>query len=129
MISIMIGMNSFEVSANKKPYECHGELVSYILPGFSEKESNVTRSEFVMNLINLRYGEKENRITTFKDVDEFNEASGEIDYAKELGIIENVNMFYPDLPITVTQAKKVAVNLLGYKKMAELKTKAANLCS
>ena len=117
----MIGMNSFEVSANKNPYECHGELVSYILPGFSEKEGNVTRSEFVMNLINLRYGEKENRITTFKDVDEFNEASGEIDYAKELGIIENVNMFYPDLPITVTQAKKVAVNLLGYKKMAEIK--------
>jgi len=121
IIGVVAGMNSFKVSAQKQPYECHRELVSYILPGFTEKEGNVTRSEFINQLINLRYGEKENKITTFKDVDEFNVASGEIEYAKELGIIDNAGMFYPELPITVSQAKKVAVNLLGYREMAELK--------
>lgn len=120
-LSIMLGITAFDVSAGKIPAECHGELVSYILPGFAAEEGNVTRGEFVKYLVQLRYGEKADGISEFKDVDEYSDASGEINYAREIGIIDSAEMFYPDLPITLNQAEKVAVNLLGYKKMAELR--------
>ena len=70
-VSLVIGTGMTEVLADNKPYECHGELVSYILPEFSEKEGNVTRAEFIKHLVNLRYGEKADRVSGFKDVDEY----------------------------------------------------------
>lgn len=90
------------------------EIVSYLLPEFEVSEGYVSRRDFIKNIIALRYGEKNNSVTPFMDVEEFDDGSGEIAYAVQMGIVDKGELFFPDLPVNIYQAAKIASNILGY---------------
>jgi len=80
-----------------------------------------TRAEFtaavVMLLKTANAGECE---TGFNDVPSTHVFAPYIKSAKDLGLISNVELFYPDSPITYAQAIKIVMCASGYGKKAEL---------
>lgn len=96
-------------------------VLKIIIPDFPLSDSEITtRAEFtsaIAKLINVS-----GQLVTeapFKDVAIDNIYASDIAYAKGMNIVSNVDLFYPDRPITYAQAIKIAVSAAGYGKKAE----------
>ena len=105
------------------------ELVAAIgvLEGYHPEDysftSGVSRAEFVSTIVNF-YGLQEysKKDTGFADVPSTYWAAGEIAFAGDMGLISTDSpLFYPDREITLNEAVKIAVGVLGYSVMAETK--------
>lgn len=86
-------------------------------------EKLVSRAEFVTIIMRMLGFSNENETDTpFADVSADYWAAGNIKAVKEMGIIDGLSEteFSPESAVTVTQAVKIAVNILGMGKLAEI---------
>jgi len=87
----------------------------------------ITRGEFASLAVSVMGMYDEAKATAYTQ--RFTDVSADYPYAKEinfaasLGLFNGVSQteFAPDDPVYITQALKVAVSMLGYKEMAEVK--------
>lgn len=88
---------------------------------YNEISQSVTKGEYIraiVGLLGLGSGSGE---TVFEDVDPASELGGAVSMAVSRGIIPRDDNFYPDNPITVSEAARIMVNALGYNIHAEQK--------
>lgn len=103
------------------------EVLGAICPGFPLVESEVasdakpvTRAEFVASIamvmnVNVASGVE----TPFSDVSKKHPYATAINYAANAGLISTVDLFYPDSPVTYSQALKIVMVAAGYGDKAE----------
>jgi len=96
-------------------------VLNEICPGFPLADGeSVTRAEFVTAVtMLLGKGIETNVPTGFVDVPAEYAYSGNIKYAKDLGLISNVEIFSPDVPVTYAQAIKILMCATGHGQKAE----------
>lgn len=97
-------------------------LMKTICPDFPLENGDITtREEFVAAMVmTLNMPQGANVSSSFRDVDVQSKYGSYIAYAAQLGLISNVDLFYPSSPVTYEQAVKIAVSAAGYGKKAEL---------
>ncbi len=109
------------ISLTDSDYENAREVLSLICPDFPLNEGEVTtRAEFVAavtGLMNIPMTEVTE--TGFGDVLPEDKYAANIKYAAGLGLISNVDLFYPDSPVTYAQAVKIVMTAAGYGRKAE----------
>ncbi len=135
-VVMLICASSLPTIAAEEPengYEENGkwktcaELIAAIgvLDGYHPEDyhfaGGVSRAEFVSTIVNF-YGLQEysKKNTEFADVPSSYWAAGEIAFACDMGLISaNSPLFYPEREITLSEAAKIAVSVLGYSVIAE----------
>ena len=101
------------------------DVIAFYTDGTYKIDEAATRADLVVNILRvIDEGEAEKSTEVlFSDVDESHWAFNEINKAYRLGIINGYEdgLFRPDSPITLNEAVKVIINLLGYQNLAEAK--------
>jgi hypothetical protein len=108
-------------------YSKASEVLGALCPGFplideeaSSDAKPTTRAEFVAAMamvmgVDVKAGVE----TPFSDVDAKNPYASAIKYAAGANLISTVDLFFPDSPITYSQAMKIAMVAAGYGDKAE----------
>ncbi len=101
------------------------DVVVRYTDGSYKIDEAATRADLVVNILRMMYEEEinVNANVVFPDVTEDYWAYKEIYTAYNLGIINGYKdgLFRPDSSITLNEAVKVIINLLGYQTLAEAK--------
>ncbi len=102
-------------------FENAQDVLNEICPGLPLSDGvSVTRAEFVTAVtMLLGKGIETNVPTGFADVGAEHAYSGNIKYAKDLGLISSVEIFSPDSPVTYAQAIKILMCATGHGQKAE----------
>ncbi len=108
-------------------YSKSAEILGAICPGFPLVDEEVTsdakpttRAEFVAAIAMVMNVDVKSGVETpFSDVSKKHEFATAIKYAANAGLISTVDLFYPDSPITFSQALKIAMVAAGYGDKAE----------
>lgn len=88
--------------------------------GVESDAKSVTRAEFVAAVtMALNIPTNEVTDTGFADVSADHPYAAHIAYASGLGLISNVDLFYPDSLVTYAQAIKIVMTAAGFGKKAE----------
>ncbi|MBR3933005.1 MAG: S-layer homology domain-containing protein [Clostridia bacterium] len=103
-------------------YENSAFVLNTICPDFPLADSEVTtRAEFVAAVcMVLNMPQKTVGHTGFSDVSADSPYAPYISYARDLGLISSVDLFYPDSPVTYEQAIKIVMSAAGYGRKAEI---------
>ncbi len=98
------------------------DVLKTICPDFPlESNDTTTRDEFVAAVVMaLGIPQGTAPASAFRDVDAESKYSPYIAYAAQLGLISNVDLFYPSSPVTYEQAIKIIMSAAGYAKKAEI---------
>lgn len=109
------------ITLTESDYASAKEVLKTICPDMPLGEGEVTtRAEFiaaVTMLLNIPMTEVAD--TGFSDVAPTDAYAANIKYAADLGLISNVDLFYPTSPVTYAQAVKIVMTAAGYGKKAE----------
>lgn len=113
-----------DTSAGEENTSYTAEFISTLfskLGIYNEVSTNVTRGEYIQTIVGLlRFGTDEGE-EIFDDVDPKSSVGGAVSIAVKCGIIPKDKSFYPDNPITVSEAARMMVNALGYSMYADQK--------
>lgn len=102
-------------------YDEANAALTYIL-GDVFTQDKVTRAEFTSALVRLMKTENtDTQNFSFEDVDKKGSASVEIYSAVNAGIVSAADKFYPNEPITYSQAVKMCICAIDYSEAAEAK--------
>ena len=97
----------------------HAINPDYTLP---EEAEHFSRIEFVKLLVDVMQKQTDEKCETgFSDIEPDSPYAQSLAFAKDLGIISEAPLFYPDESVTYTQAIKMAVTAAGYKPLADAK--------
>ena len=109
------------ISISDDDYANAEAVLNKICPELLIKDSEeVSRAEFVSAVTKLlKMPESFSGELTYKDVSADSPYTAGISYALQLGLISNTSLFYPDSPITYSQAIKIIMCALGYGIKAE----------
>lgn len=90
--------------------------------GSFQPEKGITRAEFTKAAAKLLGYTADSERVSFSDVPKSHWAHGVIETAVNADLVNGVGggRFEPDSPVTVSQAVKIVVSILGYKSVAEL---------
>ncbi len=109
------------IAIHDEDYLHSSDVLKTICPDFPLDEGEITtREEFVASVV-MALGMPEGVSVPlyFRDVSADNKYSSRIAYAVQLGLISNVDLFYPLSPVTYEQAIKIVMTAAGYGKKAE----------
>jgi len=127
IVFIYMCVPSFSVDASTIPvydddYDNTMHVLNTICPDFALSNGDVTtRGEFVAAVsMALNMPERMISQTGFSDVSADMEYAAHIAYARDMGLVSNVDLFYPQSPISYEQAIKIVMSACGYGKKAEL---------
>ncbi len=116
-----IGASASSISLYDSDYDNAGKLLKALCPDMPLNEGAVTtRAEFVAAvtmLMNIPMSAAAD--SGFSDVAPTDPFATNIAYAANLGLISNVDLFYPDAPITYAQAVKILMVAAGFGTKAE----------
>ena len=110
------------VALTDEDYNNSLNVLKEIFPAIPLAEGEtITRAEFVA-AVSMLLGKDETTgvATGFADVAADHKYSGNIKFAKDAGLISNVDIFQPELPITYAQALKIVMCATGHGSKAEL---------
>ncbi len=115
------------INITEADYENASTVLKQLCPDFSLDDTQVssdakptTRAEFVAAVtmvLNIPIAAVSD--TGFSDVAADHPYAAHISYAAGLGLISNVDLFYPDSPVTYAQAIKIVMSAAGYGVKAE----------
>lgn len=110
------------ISVYDDDYANSAFVLKSICPDFPLENGEVTtRAEFVAAVsMVLNMPNKTVSQTGFSDVGADNAYASHISYARDLGLISSVDLFYPESPITYEQAIKIVMTACGYGVKAEV---------
>lgn len=122
-----ISVSASTIELTDYDYENAEKVLGAICPGFPLIDEEVTsdakpttRAEFVAAVAMAMNVEVKSGVETpFSDVAAKNPYASAIKYAAGAGLINTVDLFYPDTPITYTQAIKIVMIAAGYGEKAE----------
>lgn len=110
------------ISVHTEDYDNALFVLDTICPDFPLADGEVTtRAEFAAAVcMALNMPAKTVEQTGFSDVSAESIYAAHISYARDMGLISSVDMFYPESPITYEQAIKIVMTAVGYGAKAEV---------
>ena len=122
-----ISVSASTIVLTDTDYENARAVLGAVCPDYPLTDSEVasdakptTRAEFIGAVASVMGVDiKQSAETTFADVDAKHPYSAAIKYAAQAGLINTVDLFYPETPITYSQAIKIVMIAAGYGEKAE----------
>jgi len=116
-----MGVQASTINLSDSDYENAKKLLTSVCSEFPLDNAEVTtRAEFVAAVVKaLNMPKSTVSDTGFSDVASTDKYAAEISYARGLELISNVDLFYPNVPVTYAQAIKIVMCAAGYGKKAE----------
>lgn len=116
-----VSVSASTIALTDEDYANAAKVLTEICPGFTLGEGEVTtRAEFVAAVTMVMNISVSGGVETgFRDVPKTHPYSAHIAYAANMGLINTVDLFYPDSPVTYSQAIKIVMVAAGYGEKAE----------
>jgi len=120
-------VSASSITITDDDYSKAGEALAALCPGFpliddeaSSDAKPTTRAEFVAAMAMVMGVDVKSGVETpFSDVSAKHQYASAIKYAAQAGLISTVDLFFPESPITYSQALKIAMVAAGYGDKAE----------
>lgn len=116
-----MSVSASTILLHDEDYQKASQVLKLICPDFPLSEGEVTtRAEFVAAVtMAMNMPSSQSAETSFIDVPANHKYAKNIAYALGLGLISNVDLFYPDSPVTYSQAIKIVMCAAGFAPKAE----------
>jgi len=109
------GVFASSIALSDDDYKNASSALKVICPDFPLSDKEVTtRGEFVASVAMIMNMPSSSVTPNFADVDSSHPYAACIASAVGLGLIDNVDLFYPESPITYNQAIKIVMTAAGY---------------